>query len=163
MQIKFKDFITLQRGFDLPFHQRQSGEFDIISSNGFAEKHSEFKVKGEGVITGRSGTIGKVFYTKDNFWPLNTTLWVKDFKGNSPKFVYYFLQQFKLEQYQTGTGVPTLNRNFLDEIEFDLPDLATQQHIVDLACRCFIRRLLKSQTLFRLAFYSLALVQVILL
>ena len=104
-------FITLQRGFDLPIQRRIIGKYPVVASNGTIGTHTEFKVKGPGIITGRSGTIGKVIYENMNFWPLNTTLYVKDFHKNYEKYVYYFLQQFNLSRFSNGTGVPTLNRN----------------------------------------------------
>lgn len=115
--IKFKDFITLQRGFDLPKAKRLEGEFPLVASTKIDGSHNEFKVKAPGVVTGRSGSLGAVQYIDKDFWPLNTTLWVRDFKGNYPRYVYYFLQILNLEQYNSGAGVPTLNRNHLDELE----------------------------------------------
>lgn len=128
----FKDFIELKRGFDLPSQNRFSGKYPIISSNGIAGTHSEFKCKAPGIITGRSGTIGNVFYSDKDYWPLNTTLFVKDYKGNIPKYVYYRLQVFNLKDYATGTSVPTLNRNFLDDIDIKVHNCTMQQHIVNI-------------------------------
>ena len=73
--------INIQRGFDLPSQDREDGEFPIYASTGIAEYHSHYKVDAPCVVTGRSGTIGEVFYVDMKCWPLNTTLWVKDFKG----------------------------------------------------------------------------------
>ena len=136
MLTKFKDIIVLKRGFDLPYHKRKNGEIPIFSSNEICGFHEEYKVKAPGVITGRSGSIGNVLFSKDNFWPLNTTLFVSDFKNNIPKYIYYFLQTVKLENYSTGTSVPTLNRNHLDNLEFFIHSLSNQQHIVDNIRRC---------------------------
>lgn len=88
----------------------------MVASTSVHGSHIEYKVEGPGVVTGRSGSLGTVLYLDEPFWPLNTTLWVKDFKGNVPRYVYYFLQTLGLEQYNAGTGVPTLNRNHLDEL-----------------------------------------------
>lgn len=102
---------TLQRGFDLPTAQRVPGRFPLVTSSGPTDTHDEAKVKGPGVVTGRSGSIGNVFFVEKDFWPLNTALYVKDFHGNDPKFVWYLLQFFDLSRFSSGTGVPTLNRN----------------------------------------------------
>lgn len=114
--LPFRDFVQLKRGFDLPKAQRQAGPYPVIASTSIHGSHSEYKVEKPGVVTGRSGSLGTVLYVDEPFWPLNTTLWVKDFKGNVPRYVYYFLQMLGLEQYNAGTGVPTLNRNHLDEL-----------------------------------------------
>lgn len=128
----FKNFIELKRGFDLPTQNRKSGKYPVVSSNGISDYHSDYKCVAPGVITGRSGTIGNTFYINDNYWPLNTTLYVIDFKNNIPKYVYYALCQFNFIDYATGTSVPTLNRNFLDDVEIKVHSLSEQQHIVDI-------------------------------
>lgn len=127
-----ENFCTLQRGFDLPVQKRSHGSVPIIASNGVIGVHSEAVVKGPGVITGRSGTIGKVLYVEEDFWPLNTTLYVKDFHGNDPKYVYYRLQSFKLENFSTGTGVPTLNRNIVHRESIAVPSITEQKKIAEI-------------------------------
>ncbi len=89
---RFIDVCTLQRGFDLPKRLRKSGEFPLASSSGIIDSHCEYKVKGPGVVTGRSGSIGNVFHISEDYWPLNTVLYVKDFHGNNTKFIYHFLK-----------------------------------------------------------------------
>ena len=108
---KLVDVCTLQRGFDLPKRLRKNGRFPLASSSGIIDTHSECKVKGPGVVTGRSGSVGNVFHISEDFWPLNTVLYVKDFRGNDSMFVYHLLKQFGLKKYASGAGVPTLNRN----------------------------------------------------
>ncbi len=125
----FQNFVTLQRGFDLPKQDRKEGEFPIVASTSVQGYHAKYKVKPPGVITGRSGSLGFVQYLDVPFWPLNTTLWVKDFKGNDPKFAYYFLKTLSLERYNSGAGVPTLNRNHLDALDVAIPPLPTQRKI----------------------------------
>jgi len=101
----------LQRGFDLPKSQMVNGLFPVITSNGINGFHSKSKVKGPGVVTGRSGTIGNLQYIESDYWPHNTALWVTDFKGNYPRYVYYMYFRLDLKRFATGSGVPTLNRN----------------------------------------------------
>lgn len=119
--IKFKDFVKLQRGFDLPKDSRSDGKYPVIASTAINGYHTEYKVIAPCVTTGRSGALGEVLYIKENCWPLNTTLWVKDFCGNDPKFVYYKLKTLDLAKYNSGAGVPTLNRNHLDEVVIKIP------------------------------------------
>lgn len=123
---------TLQRGFDLPVQNRTPGEVPVFAANGPVGTHSEHKVKGPGVVTGRSGTIGKVHYVECDFWPLNTSLFVKEFHGNHPKFIFYLLNQLHLERFYEGTGVPTLNRNNIHSVQVPLPPLAEQKRIADI-------------------------------
>ncbi len=125
------DFLELKRGHDLPVQERCDGEFPIIGSNGIAGFHSEAACLSEGVITGRSGTLGKVYFSSAPYWPLNTSLFVNDFKGNFPKYCYYFLKYFPLSKFGTGTGVPTLNRNVVHKQKVTFPPLEEQQKIAE--------------------------------
>lgn len=116
------DCFQLQRGHDLPIQSRMDGNVPVIASNGPVGFHDHAPILAPAVITGRSGTIGKVTYFDGPCWPLNTTLFVRDFKGNDPRFVYHFLSSFPLSQHATGTGVPTLNRNDVHAVEVRWPE-----------------------------------------
>ena len=92
--------------------------------------HSSYKCVAPGLITGRSGTIGKFTYIEDGYyWPHNTSLWVTDFYDNNPKFIYYLYQTIRIEQYSTGSGVPTLNRNNVHRHQTFIPKLEEQNKI----------------------------------
>lgn len=119
----------LQRGFDLPTTKVVEGKYPVVYSNGIGRKHAEFMVKGPGVVTGRSGTIGKVHYIDESYWPHNTSLWVTNFFGNCPKYIYYLYLSLNFEKFSTGSGVPTLNRNDLHSNVVLLPPLAEQEAI----------------------------------
>lgn len=109
---EFINVVRMQRGFDLPVQDRQQdGEIPVYGSNGALDYHNVAKIQGGGVITGRSGTIGKVFYTEGDYWPLNTSLFSVDTHGNNVIYLAYLLQLFNLTRFVEGTGVPTLNRN----------------------------------------------------
>lgn len=122
------EVLTLQRGFDLPENDRKPGRYRIIASTGPVGTHGIARVKGPGVVIGRSGSIGGGQYVKEDFWPLNTTLWVKDFKGNSPRFCYYLLKSMDLGLYNAGSGVPTLNRNHIHPIPVLVPVKVEEQN-----------------------------------
>lgn len=131
-QIKFKDFITLQRGFDLPKSQMVEGEYPVVGSTTIIGYHNKYKKEPPGVVTGRSGSLGTLQYITKRYWPHNTSLWVKDFKGNVPRYVYYFLQTLPLPQYNAGAGVPTLNRNHLNNLNIQVHGLNEQQKITSI-------------------------------
>ncbi len=126
---KAKDFFVLQRGYDLPDSQVENGKYPVVKSNGVDIYHNEYKENGPGVITGRSGSIGNVNYINSNYWPHNTSLFIKDFKGNHPKFIYYYLQYMHLERLLAGTSVPTLNRNDVHRIKITFPRNNDQKQI----------------------------------
>jgi type I restriction enzyme S subunit len=124
------DFVELKRGYDLPKSTRNEGSIPIISSSGFTDFHDKPMVKGPGVVTGRYGTIGEVFYSEEDFWPLNTTLYVVDFKGNDPLFVYYLLQTISYADYTDKAAVPGVNRNHLHKAKVKVPiSLDIQQKV----------------------------------
>ena len=109
---KLINIVKMQRGFDLPVQDRnQDGNIPVYGANGVLDNHNIARIYGGGVITGRSGTIGKVFYTEGDYWPLNTTLFSVDKHGNNVIYLAYLLQMFDLTRFVEGTGVPTLNRN----------------------------------------------------
>lgn len=111
------DLFKLQRGYDLPSQNREDGNVPIITSSGPNGFHIESKVKGPGVTTGRSGVIGKVFFVEEDFWPLNTSLFVLEFKRATPLYTYFFLKTLDLASLNGGSAVPTLNRNDVHALE----------------------------------------------
>jgi type I restriction enzyme S subunit len=123
------DVLRLKRGYDLPSRLRRDGPFPIISSSGVTGRHAEAKVAGPGVVTGRYGTLGQVFYEEGDYWPLNTTLYVEDFKGTDPRFAFYLLQTLKLETRGVAAAVPGVNRNDLHQIEVRVPSPSVQRRI----------------------------------
>jgi type I restriction enzyme S subunit len=108
---RLDDLIVLQRGFDLPKTARTPGKYPVLAASGPSGTHSEYKVKGPGVTTGRSGVLGKVFFVHEDFWPLNTSLWVKEFRYSRPIHAYHLLRDLNFEVFNAGSAVPTLNRN----------------------------------------------------
>ena len=125
------DVITLKRGHDLPEYSRQDGDIPVVSSSGITGRHKEAKATAPGVVTGRYGTIGEVFYLEEDYWPLNTALYVIDFKGNDPRFSAYFLRNV-LKGYQSEkAAVPGVDRNVLHEIKVRAPSHSLQLRITD--------------------------------
>lgn len=127
------DVIELKRGYDLPKRVRADGPFPIVSSSGISGSHAEAKVQGPGVVTGRYGTLGQVFYVAGDFWPLNTSLYVRDFKGNNERFVALLLESMDLAQHDGAAAVPGLNRNQLHTVSVRVPDRADQDKIAVVA------------------------------
>ena len=126
------DAITLKRGYDLPKRLRTPGPHPVVSSAGPSGCHSEAKVDGPGVVTGRYGTLGEVFWVPHPFWPLNTALYVRDFKGNDPRFAFYLLRSLDLAHFNDKSGVPGVNRNDLHQMEVLLPPVEEQRAIAHL-------------------------------
>jgi len=124
------DFVTLQRGHDLPAYRRVSGEVPIMGSFGVTGWHNEAKTNGPGVTVGRSGaSFGVVSYCSIDYWPLNTALYVKEFYGNDVRFAYYFLNSIDFKRFNSGSAQPSLNRNFIHPLPITIPPLPEQKAI----------------------------------
>ncbi len=119
----------LKRGYDLPARERVDGGVPIVSSSGITGHHVTAKVRGPGVVTGRYGTLGEVFFIAEDFWPLNTALYVRDFKGNDPHFVAALLRSLDLGKNDGAAAVPGINRNQLHLLPVRYPDTDTQSRI----------------------------------
>jgi type I restriction enzyme S subunit len=129
-EVSLGEVIELKRGYDLPQRERTPGITPLISSSGLTDRHGVAMVKGPGVVTGRYGTLGKVFYISEDFWPLNTTLYVRDFKGNDPRFISYLLSSIDFLAYSDKAAVPGVNRNHLHEAKVRLPADVSEQRAI---------------------------------
>src|SRR5262249_37852453 len=116
--------LILQRGFDLPIQAREEGDVPVYGSTGVIGYHKDAKVAGPGAVTGRSGTLGQVHYSKSAFWPLNTVLWVKEFRRTTALFAVFILRNMELAQYNGGVSVPTLDRNAVHRVQVLIPPMA---------------------------------------
>lgn len=119
------DLLVLQRGFDLPAQDRIPGEVPIIAASGPSGMHQEAMVQGPGVVTGRSGVLGRVFLEFGPYWPLNTTLWIKEFRAATPCFAYELLRLLDFKSFNAGSAVPTLNRNHIHGLAYLVPSRAS--------------------------------------
>jgi type I restriction enzyme, S subunit len=121
---------TLQRGYDLPYRLRSFGDVPVVTSTGVTDTHSEAKEQAPGVVTGRYGTIGQVFYIEEDYWPHNTTLFIKDFHGNDPLFVSYLLRTIDFHSHSGKSGVPGVNRNDLHALRVRIPPTIDEQRLI---------------------------------
>ena len=115
------EVLTLKRGYDLTHSQRRDGNIPIFTSGGINGFHNTATAKGPGVITGRYGTVGEVFYCEDDYWPHNTTLYVHNFKKVSPKYAYHLLKSINFKSYSDKSAVPGINRNHIHNEVIAIP------------------------------------------
>lgn len=123
------DQLLLQRGFDITKDQQRPGNVPVVSSGGIKSFHDTAMVRAPGVVMGRKGTLGKVFYLEQDFWPHDTTLWVKEFKKNNPRFVYYFFTSLDVSGFDSGTANPALNRNQIHPLPIYWPPIDKQEQL----------------------------------
>lgn len=115
---KLGDLLELQRGYDLPSSQMKNGNVPVAGSNGIIGYHNIGRSNHPCITVGRSGSVGKVHYYEQSTWAHNTTLFVKDFKGNDPKYLYYFLKNLHLDaMFSKGSSVvPSLDRKVVHSL-----------------------------------------------
>ncbi|MDI1231316.1 MAG: restriction endonuclease subunit S [Methylobacter sp.] len=130
-ELQLGDVIRLKRGHDLPASARIAGEVPIVSSSGITGFHNVAKATGPGVVTGRYGTLGEIHYIEGDYWPLNTALYVEDFKGSHPRFVAYLLKTLDLGSQNAAGAVPGVNRNTLHQLSVRIPNVETQVAIAE--------------------------------
>lgn len=124
------EVVRLKRGYDLPISVRGNGPYPVVGSAGINGWHDEGPVDGPGVAIGRSGaSIGVATYVSRPFWPLNTVLFAEDFCGNDPRFVYYLLRTLDFIGYNSGSAQPSLNRNYIGNIQVSIPTAPEQRSI----------------------------------
>jgi len=130
---RLDEVLVLQRGFDLPTLERTPGPYPVIAASGLNGTHNQFMVRGPGVTTGRSGVLGNVFYIHEDFWPLNTSLWVKQFKHSTPTFAFHLFRGLDFSLFNAGSAVPTLNRNHVHYLPVVIPSMSTIRAFEDLS------------------------------
>lgn len=136
------DVITLQRGHDLPSQDRNNGTVPIMGSSGLTGYHDQPKAPGPGVVVGRSGnSMGEVNFCPTDYWPLNTALYVTDFKGNDERFIYYLLKTIDFEQFNSGSAQKSLNRNAVYPYEVNLPRSVEEQKRISSILACLEAKL----------------------
>ena len=120
------EILTFHRGYDLTKNEMKIGRYPVVGSTTVIGYHNEFKIKGPGIVTGRSGSLGKYQFIWDNFWPHNTSLYISDYKDHNIFFVYSLLQTVDFASLNNGGAIPTLNRNVLSNIEVIEPEKKLQ-------------------------------------
>ena len=126
---QFEEFTTLQRGKDLTRAQFRDGSVPVAGSNGIIGYHDTAITQGPGITVGRSGSAGKVTFYEEDFWPHNTSLYVRNFHGNDPRFTFFLLKHLNLARFKTGASVPTLDRNSFKTLPMVVPPLPEQKKI----------------------------------
>ena len=111
--------LELQRGYDLPASQMIPGNIPVAGSNGIIGYHDKSRANAPAITIGRSGSAGKVHYYDESIWPHNTSLFVTDFKGNDPLYVYYLLLTLDFSNFYGSSVVPSLNRNIIYPVQVD--------------------------------------------
>jgi type I restriction enzyme S subunit len=125
------EVVSIQRGFDLPHHARRPGSFPVLTSGETGGFHDEGPIKGPGIAIGRATNLGQPKWSDGDFWPHNTTMFVKDFMGNLPRWVFHFFENTDLAGYDSGSVQPMLNRNYIAHVPVLVPPIGEQRAIAE--------------------------------
>lgn len=126
---EIREVCELFYGKSLPDAQRTDGEYPVYGSAGIVGYHNKYIVEGPGIIIGRKGSVGTVYYSKQNFFPIDTVYFVVPNKSVDLRFLYYKLLTLNLSHLNTDAAVPGLNRNVVHEQISHYPDMPTQKRI----------------------------------
>lgn len=113
-----RDCFTLNYGKALKSEIRTDGPFPVYGSSGIIGSHNKALVEGAGIIVGRKGNVGSVFWATADFWPIDTVYFVN--KDESNLYLYYALQSMTFTS--TDVAVPGLNRDFAYSREILIPE-----------------------------------------
>ncbi|MCN8414063.1 restriction endonuclease subunit S, partial [Escherichia coli] len=108
---RLENILELAYGKALKKTERIEGDYPVYGSGGVDGSHNEFLVKGPGIIVGRKGTVGSLYWENKDFYPIDTVFYVKPKKYFSLVYCYQLLKTLGLENMNTDAAVPGLNRN----------------------------------------------------
>jgi type I restriction enzyme S subunit len=129
--VKLGDEIELLYGKGLTEKERKNGVYPVYGSSGIIGYHNDYLVKGPGIIIGRKGSVGEVNLSKTNFYPIDTTYYLKLKNDNDIFFFYYLLKTLRLNEINSHSAVPGLSREDVYSLYIPLPPLPEQKAIAE--------------------------------
>jgi type I restriction enzyme S subunit len=129
--VKLGDEIELLYGKGLTEKERKNGIYPVYGSSGIIGYHNNYLVKGPGVIIGRKGSVGEVNLSKTDFYPIDTTYYLKLKNDNDIFFFYYLLKTLRLNEINSHSAVPGLSREDIYSLYIPLPPLPEQKAIAE--------------------------------
>jgi type I restriction enzyme S subunit len=131
-KLKLGEVCVLNYGKNLPAAKREYGDIPVYSSAGKIDFHSLPHVDSEGIIIGRKGSVGKIYFSSVPFYPIDTSYFIIPDEKYNLKFLYYNIQTLGLEDLNSDAAVPGLNRNNAYSQLINIPPLQTQKRIADI-------------------------------
>jgi len=131
-EIYFKEIAELLYGRNLPFKKRICGKYNVYGSGGIIGTHNQYLTKGPGVVIGRKGSVGSVYFERHPYFPIDTTYYIKRSFNCDIEYLYYMLCNANLNRMNTHSAVPGLNRNYLYQKKFKIPELGEQRQIASI-------------------------------
>lgn len=106
-----REVVALEYGKALPATERRAGTVDVFGSGGAVGTHDEALCEGPGIVVGRKGTVGAVYWARRDFYPIDTVFYAKPLDCMTFEYAYFVLKSLPLGELNSDSAVPGLNRN----------------------------------------------------
>lgn len=127
-KVKLGEWLEFKYGFSLPEKERIKGEIPVYGSSGIVGWHNKQAVSGKGIIIGRKGNVGVVYFSDGPFYPIDTVYFIDSLKkGGDLKFFYYLLKTINFQKVDINVGVPGLNRDTAHSLDIFIPEDSSEQ------------------------------------
>ena len=131
-EMRLGDLVCLEYGSALHAESRTGRGFPVYGSNGIVGQHDIALVSGPGIIVGRKGSVGALQWSRGDFWPIDTTYWVRPTVSLDLRWMRDALGMLSLETLDSSTGVPGLNRADAYELSLPVPPSEEQRRIAEI-------------------------------
>lgn len=121
---RFSNIATLHYGKALKKTERIEGPYSVYGSGGITGSHNSYLVEGPGIIVGRKGSIGTLYWEDGKFHPIDTVYYVENKEGVPLTYLYYLMGTLNLSSMNTDAAVPGLNRDNVYRLETINPEIA---------------------------------------
>ena len=125
---KLGNIINLKYGKGLSEGERIDGNYPVYGSSGIIGYHNKFYTNGPGIIVGRKGSIGAVYWSDKDFFPIDTVYYVDNKIDNDLRYLYYLLKFLPLDKQNSDVSVPGLNRSRALNLSFYYEDNYLKQN-----------------------------------
>jgi len=127
-----RDLATINYGKSPKEILSSDGLYPVVGTGGNERYGDGFLYDGESIILGRKGTIDRVHFATGRFWAIDTAYYLSNFNDALPLWLFYFLNTIDLRQLNEATGVPSLSRDLLYQIEVAKPPKPEQTKIAEI-------------------------------
>jgi type I restriction enzyme S subunit len=117
-----ENVLTLQYGKALKKDTQVPGDYPVYGSGGIYGSHNVPLVQGPGIIVGRKGSVGELYWSNISFYPTDTSYYVEPKAGMDLNYAYFLLKRLPLKSMNSDSAVPGLSRIAAYQLPATLPD-----------------------------------------
>lgn len=128
----FDDVLEIKNGRNQKAVENPNGKYPIYGSGGVMGYADDYICDADTVIVGRKGSINNPIFVEEPFWNVDTAFGLQAKREILlPRYLYYFCRHFDFEQLNKAVTIPSLTKADLSKVEINLPDIVSQQKIID--------------------------------